>query len=74
MITGAVLAVARDADRITWEPAAWPGDDITRRRIWRAQLLPSPSPWRCVRTARSLVPGLMKDRVPTAVSGQPVPP
>ena len=37
MITGAVLAVARDPDRITWDPAAWPGDGITRRPGWRAE-------------------------------------
>jgi hypothetical protein len=37
IIIDAVLAVARDPDRITWDPAAWPGDDITRRPGWRAE-------------------------------------
>jgi hypothetical protein len=38
MITGAVLAVARDPDRITWDdPAAWPGTEITGQPCWRAE-------------------------------------
>jgi hypothetical protein len=38
MITSAVLAVARDPDRITWDdPAAWPGTEITGRPCWRAE-------------------------------------
>jgi len=37
-ITGAVLAVARDPDRITWDdPAAWPGTEITGQPCWRAE-------------------------------------
>jgi hypothetical protein len=38
MITGAVLAVARDPDRITWDdPAVWPGTEITGQPCWRAE-------------------------------------
>jgi len=38
MTIAAVLAVARDPDRITWDdPAGWPGTDITRQPCWRAE-------------------------------------
>jgi hypothetical protein len=38
MITGTVLAAARDPDLITWDdPAAWPGTDITGQPCWRAE-------------------------------------
>jgi len=38
MITSAVLAVARDPDRITWDdPAAWPGTEMTGQPCWRAE-------------------------------------
>jgi hypothetical protein len=37
-VIGAVLAVARDPDRITWDdPAAWPGADIIGSPGWRAE-------------------------------------
>jgi hypothetical protein len=38
MITSAVLAVARDPDRITWDdPAGWPGTEFSGQPCWRAE-------------------------------------
>lgn len=38
MMTGAVLAVARDPDRITWgDPAGWPGTEFAGQPCWRAE-------------------------------------
>lgn len=38
MIAGAVLAVARDPDRITWDdPAGWPGTEFPGQPCWRAE-------------------------------------
>jgi len=38
MITGAVLATARDPDLLTWDdPVAWPGTELTGQPCWRAE-------------------------------------